>query len=558
MKQTFLLPFLVTAILGMPLIAPAQTTARSSRHSVAVVIIEIPGVESGLSSAAVENLFWGTSGVAETYQQISSNQISLKRWSSRKPFVYGPVTVMPKSGELCDNAYRQWSDRALDMLGSDRAALEQVDHVVFLFPPADLLGCSVRARGELFGNYSWIFVPVVNTIVHEIGHNLGLGHAALGDSRNITSEYGDRSSPMGFPVSGTMLFNAPELAQLRWISPASTTKISTYGTYEQRLGALETYTSGDSADPIMLRVDTPAPRRRYIISYRQLQSPALPGLRIFQQGVSVHLERGLGNMTVLAATLRDGESFFDPASALKIIQISHGAGAASVRVILPGNERPLALDPPGVPEGDRDNDGVLDAQDCAADDPLSWSTLAAIDADDDGIPDSRESARICFGDNAPTGYAAFEEQIDNCPGVVSALTRDSNRDGIGDACTSDLTQSKRLYKKAALLRQLRHTILLAQREKYDSGAASIIAVARRLAVLVQPSLPSSSDMRRCIEQLDAAAVQSQRIRALTQALQATNAILVDNNIALELDADPINGRARSVSVTVAPCEVVKR
>jgi len=95
-------------------------------------------------------------------------------------------------------------------------------HMVCLPPgvPRDASGGSwlaFAAVGGQFSCYNDLWCLSVSAQVHEIGHNLGLGHAGEG-----TERYGDQTGTMGYSVSpndGPMAcYNGPKTWQLGWTS----------------------------------------------------------------------------------------------------------------------------------------------------------------------------------------------------------------------------------------------------------------------------------------------------------------------------------------------------
>ena len=80
---------------------------------------------------------------------------------------------------------------------------------------------------------------------------------------------------------------------------------------------------------------------------------------------------------------------------------------------------------------DDDNDGVEDAYDCSPYNPtIKGQTRYYRDTDGDGWRDSNYSRYAC---SAPSGYVA-SPIWDNCPDRYNPSQRDSDYDGIGDAC----------------------------------------------------------------------------------------------------------------------------
>jgi hypothetical protein len=448
LNRRLIVSVLLSAIFfSNPICLKAAPLIKKER-TIALVIVEMPGNEVQLSAKDAGELIWGKNGVANSLRISTFNQISLKK---RNPTVFGPVVIMPKKNDSCDKSYRSWSNAALDILGVEAKSVRSADHAVFLFPTAESLGCSARARGELFGSQSWIFGEEASTILHELGHNFGLGHAAQGSLNKIEDSYGDYSSPMGYTTNIThLLFNAPQLKQLSLFpNPSEILSIKTPGSYRLLLSPLERALS----EVKTIEVVTQAPKRKYIISYRKFKDSRHPSLRHFQRGVSIHLDKGLGKNTTLVKILEDQEVFFDHATALLIRQIQRNSlNQLELEIVYPGNLSLLSeLDHVVSPHFDLDDDGVDNDLDCAPEDKERWNSAIANDLDHDFLPDSLVPAGVCIGDNLSLGQAPITSHIDNCLGMSDRNTRDIDGDGIGDACSS--SESLKKARAAIYIRQ---------------------------------------------------------------------------------------------------------
>jgi Gametolysin peptidase M11 len=432
---------------------PLAAESPKSPAKIALVIVEFPGIESGLDVDLVKQTVFGPQGVANRFYNISKSKFQLVPWKTNRPSVFGPIIVKKKNNESCDDSYRKWSERALAQLGKLGEKIDDnVDHLVFLFPPAELLGCKVRARGELLGYRSWIFSFNINTIIHEISHNLGLAHSATGDLSNISDEYGDRSSPMGYPSFSQVMFNAPQLAQLGWMDSNEVFTISDTGSYDLKIRSLEQ--SVDKTLPNAIQINTKAPARSFFVSYRDLADSTQLGMNVFTKGLSIHYDQGYSNMTILTSTLSDGEIFFDQATGLKIIQVSRTRNEARLMIILPTSQFSNISVSVTPPEHDLDGDGVSNDLDCEPEDSTLWTNQVTFDSDKDGIPDNDSPVSSCYGSQVPEGMANLGVYTDNCPNLASLDRRDTNWDGVGDSCSVDNEQANKRYLQAASLRQL--------------------------------------------------------------------------------------------------------
>ncbi len=152
----------------------------------------------------------------------------------------GPVKVAPQS-RLCSSA---WLDEVADLADAQvrrqRVEPDDVTTVFYYFrklSPAQ--GCDWGGRGEQpstvpgRGHHVWLNGDFSgSTLVHEIGHTLGLGHAGaqfcrdssgndvplsapLG-SRCTQDEYGNAFSAMGSVVGFLQPYSFPHLLQLGW------------------------------------------------------------------------------------------------------------------------------------------------------------------------------------------------------------------------------------------------------------------------------------------------------------------------------------------------------
>lgn len=151
--------------------------------------------------------------------------------------VVGWFTLALDSTSCDSTAIAQQADAAASQAG---VVLANYAHKIYLFPTVS--SCGWSGLGTVGGrpSRSWINGAFsLQTVGHELGHNLGLYHAhslecgtsALGNSCQ-SSEYGDRNDIMGNVAAGHMsAFQKQQLGWLDYGNSPSTTLVTADGTY---------------------------------------------------------------------------------------------------------------------------------------------------------------------------------------------------------------------------------------------------------------------------------------------------------------------------------------
>jgi hypothetical protein len=189
--------------------------------------------------------------------------------------------------------------------------------------------CPGSGIGELGTNPSraWVFTcDLHRAYAHELGHNLGMHHAATPDN-----EYGDDSDPMG-SMGKLKTVNAPHKVQMEWLPESQIRTVALDGSYE--IAPLAS-APASVAVPQVLKVSRPGTSEFVYLSYRaptSLFESNLPGNYLGR--VNVHSWAGGNEKTYLLAALTDGETFVDPSDGFTVTQLSHGDTHASVRLHL--------------------------------------------------------------------------------------------------------------------------------------------------------------------------------------------------------------------------------
>ena len=232
--------------------------------------------------------------------------------------------------------------------------LSAYKHLVYVLP----LNSCANALGSLGGNPSmaWVavdhFAPLArsqSTLNHELGHNFTAHHANSYTCTDLTtpdylscikSEYGDASDVMGVSQY-SLYFNAPHQIATNWLSTSSVQTITASGRYS--VAPIE---SGVGIRA--LKIAKPNTNEHYYVSYRQpigfAETPAATSTLVkYSSGANIHVwNNNIYTQTYIISTnindsnhvLSDNEAFGDPATGLKITQVSHSSSSVVVDIEL--------------------------------------------------------------------------------------------------------------------------------------------------------------------------------------------------------------------------------
>ncbi len=272
--------------------------------------------------------------------------------------VLGPVVVpyyRDPEGD-CFLSSLQWAADARDAALAQGIDLSAYDRVGYVYAEPNL--CADQGYGgwnPFYGTSMHVFFCGVKLIyAHELGHSLGLGHAAFERDDGSIDAYGDYSDFMGGSwrnggwVSPGEL-NAPHRDQAEWLGADQVTDVGACGVFE--VPALE-LTAGEADAPQVLRVDKPDTRETYYLSYRSAMDFDEDLDPEYRDKVSVHRWSGSGP-TILLDTLDVGQEYVDEVNDYEFRVLDRDADSATIEVLLhPGMAQTEAVADPAVQQGE--------------------------------------------------------------------------------------------------------------------------------------------------------------------------------------------------------------
>ncbi|CAJ1928705.1 unnamed protein product [Cylindrotheca closterium] len=232
---------------------------------------------------------------------------------------------------------------------------ELADHIMYCMPPGTMSEWAV-AYGWM-NSYATVFNDAVcsevSTQMHEIGHNLNMGHSAHGDD-----EYGDQSGYMGLSYGEDELpfqcFNAAKSWQLGWyddksitFAPLATAQYS----YSGKLSGIANY--GSTPHNVLLEIKQTTSPWAFYVNYNLAK-----GLnRLTMEGadqvlVTMKNTKNDENFSFLARAMDPGDSLVlenfngKNGETLTVTFVSVSGEDADISVVLSGPSIPVPTPPP--------------------------------------------------------------------------------------------------------------------------------------------------------------------------------------------------------------------
>jgi hypothetical protein len=260
-------------------------------------------------------LYTGPRSMQKSFAISSFNQVNFIRDSNSDGNADIYTINLDYDATDCDTT--KWTDDATNAAAAKGVNMSLYKHILLVLPKdvkcswagVAHLGCGTTCNAWVKAyDPNEVYSQLVYT--HELGHNVGMAHAATDiDNAGNILEYGDIACTMG--AGDAKYFkevNAPHRDQMHWFDsfPNNIKTITVNGVYT--LYPLESSTCAPGLITLKLKrnaTDT------YYISYRKNIGPFGPGAPTYLDKVSIHRTSGTSTQTFLTKILGLNESFVD-------------------------------------------------------------------------------------------------------------------------------------------------------------------------------------------------------------------------------------------------------
>ena len=324
----------------------ARPVSSAGEHVLAIIPIQFGTADPGFTTAGLNNVvLTGTDSVDKYYRESTYGRM----WLTGKVF---PLTSITTDTSTCN--YNAFANDALSALKSSGQAVtgdgtDGYDHYLFVF--ANVPACSWAGLASVPGRHIWINGYVERGVIaHELGHNLGLGHAnvlhcqdASGVPKVLSatcaeSEYADPYEVMGFygrqlSAVARQLIGVLDAGQQRVVTTSQTLTLESASVVGTGIKSIEIPRPG-TEDSWFVEMRSASGYDVFSTSYNVTQ-----GVLIRKRTEDPYwmtdtqlLDATPSTTTATDAAFLPGMSFTDPTGKITISVISRSGNTASVKV----------------------------------------------------------------------------------------------------------------------------------------------------------------------------------------------------------------------------------
>jgi len=297
----------------------------SGQQDTLVIVAEFKDKPPECSMQEINDLLWeknATYSIDGLYRTISGGNL----WFAGQ--VVGVYTLPYLSTD--DYDLNGWADALNNEALRNKINPADYNRVIYVIPPNTIGYAGLASFG---GNHTnaWIFsCRSPDLYAHELGHNLGMNHAAI-----PTFDYGDVSDFMGLGMQTWRGLNLPHLIQMGWMPGANIQTITENGIYEISATSKDYDTAGLQGLRIENVLEDPI-----FLSYRLREDYDFELSTYYSDSISVHTHAGGATRTYLLGNLHNppnqygNDTIYINGTTIRLL--SHDNMSATVSISLEG------------------------------------------------------------------------------------------------------------------------------------------------------------------------------------------------------------------------------
>lgn len=342
-------------------ISSQSVSIQAAPRKVIAIAVDFSNATVSCTDQSMRDQMWsGSRNIRGLYETSSFSQASFTSdLDSNSQVDFFRVTIPSSTTSSC--AYSTWITQANAALVAQGVNLSLWQHRAY-FSPDD--NCGFAGIANVGCGTSCYALSVACTLpdimAHELGHNVGFGHASLDNNNDGTPDdsYGDISSPMGFGGVGWRQFNSANKLFQSWIPSdriqdvSSTASMQLYSLDLDPLSASPAPASSTQLVRVPIANSPTNVGTQYLVSFRTADPTYSLNLQTASRNkIQIHRSYTTyitNNSSMLIRTLSAGQTFTDSAG-VTINFVGFSGNLADVTVSVPGGAPPPTATSTPVP-----------------------------------------------------------------------------------------------------------------------------------------------------------------------------------------------------------------